>query len=88
MPRGIREIAGSVLALLVLVVVLVSIDARIATDLRRFFRDVRDLTWWTSQPKAWGDALVSAFAHQGIDSLLLIAFSVVAVVLVLLMLRT
>ena len=87
MPRRIRDIAGSVLALLVLFFVLVSLDDRVKERFRQLFSDASDVTW-TDQPSALGNAMVDAASRQGIDSLYLITFLCVGVVLVLLMLRT
>lgn len=87
MPRRIRDIAGSVLALFLLFSVLVSLDDRVKDRFRQFFSDASDVTW-TDQPSVLGNAMVDAASRYGIDSVYLIAFLCVGVVLVLLMLRT
>lgn len=87
MPRRIRDIARSVLALLALFFVLVSLDERVKDRLRQFFSDASGVTW-TDQPSALGDAMVDAASRHGIDSVYLVTFLCVGVVLVLLMLRT
>ncbi len=85
MPRRIRDAVGSILALLILLGILTSIDDRVRERFRLFVNDL--VTDWSRRPTALGDAVVEAAQSQGIEGTLLMIFLAAGVVLVLLMLR-
>jgi hypothetical protein len=90
MPRGIRDIAGAITALVVLGVALVAMNAQLRQGVERFsgnFNDIRS----SGPVAALSGAVIDAFGAVrtfGGDNTLMFAFLIAATVLVVLMLRT
>jgi hypothetical protein len=85
MPRRIRDTVGSILALLILLGVLISIDDRVRVRFRLWVNDI--VTEWNNRPTPLGDAILEAAQRQGIESTLLMTFLAAGVLLAFLMLR-
>ena len=90
MSRRGRDLIGTTLALVVLFGAVISISDRLRESLARF---IRDLSEPVSSPSlsAFGDAatgMVGVVGNFGADNPFLFAFLVVALVLVVLMLRS
>jgi hypothetical protein len=87
MPRRIREVVGSVLALMALVAVLVCVDERARVRVDRFVNDLPETTW--SQPQSAIDGAIAYVAGDTrFGNVFLISFIGAAALLVVLMLRT
>jgi hypothetical protein len=83
-----RDLIGSMLALVALVAVLISVDDRARAGFDQLMTDAAE-TGWSNPPSATiGAVIVDVTSHRHGDSVYLISFLAAAALLVLLMLRT
>ena len=90
MPRGIRDTAGAITALVVLGVALVAMSPQLRQGVERFsgnFNDIRSSGPVAALSGAVIDAFGAVRTFSG-DNTLMFAFMIAATVLVILMLRT
>lgn len=87
MPQRIRDLAVAALALGAALVALTSLDGRVPSELSHAISEGAG-GGWIAPGSPFGDAYASLSANPALDNLFVVAFVTVAMVLVILMVRT
>lgn len=87
MPRRVRDVIGSVLTLIVLVLVLIAIDGRVRGRVERAATELSD-GGWHAPSDALGDVVADVGSTPHLENIYLMSFLGAGVLLVILMLRT
>ena len=88
MKFGIRQGFASAAVFVVLLLTLVSIDARVKDRFSALIAGDNSMSSWSDRASNLGDAVASAAKHQSIENAPLLIFATVGAVLFLFMVRT